>query len=65
MLAQSGVTAQLETDATRLRRSEIARAVGNPALAAELLGWAPAIPWAHTLADVLQDWRGRVAGATA
>ncbi len=65
MRALSGVSARLETDASRLRRSEIARAVGNPALAAELLGWAPAIPWAQTLADVLQDWRGRVAGATA
>ena len=65
MLALSGTSARLETDANRLRRSEIAHAVGNPALAAELLGWEPAIPWAQTLADVLQDWRGRVAGATA
>ena len=65
LLAQSGLAVRLEVDASRLRRSEIARAVGNAALAAKLLGWAPAIPWAQTLADVLADWRGRVAGETA
>ncbi len=65
LLAQSGVSVRLEVDTDRLRRSEIARAVGNPALAGKLLGWAPAIPWAQTLADVLADWRGRVAEETA
>ena len=65
LLAQARITVRLEVDTERLRRSEIARAVGNPALAADLLGWAPRIPWAQTLADVLEDWRGRVAGETA
>ncbi len=65
LLAQACITARLEVDTERLRRSEIARAVGNPAFAADLLGWAPRIPWAQTLADVLEDWRGRVAGETA
>ena len=29
--------------------------------AKRLLGWAPRIPWETTLADMLADWRTRVA----
>ena len=65
LLAQARISVRLEVDAERLRRSEIVRAVGNPALAADLLGWAPRIPWDQTLADVLEDWRARAAGETA
>ena len=61
----AGVTAAVEVSPARLRHSEIVRAVGNPSLAASLLGWRPRIAWAQTLADVLQDWRGRAAGESA
>ena len=62
LLAEAHVTVRLEVDAKRLRRSEIACAIGHSGRAAEVLGWAPAIPWAQTLADVLDDWRVRVTG---
>jgi GDP-4-dehydro-6-deoxy-D-mannose reductase len=45
-----------------LRRAEIPTATGDAAAARAVLGWAPAIPWAQTLSDVLADWRARVAG---
>ena len=60
LMAAAGVQAEVTTDATRLRPTDIAVAIGNPALARHLLGWAPAVPWDQTLADVLADWRGRV-----
>lgn len=60
LMAAAGVQAEVTTDATRLRPTDIPMAVGNPALARHLLGWAPAIPWDQTLADVLADWQGRV-----
>ncbi len=62
LLAEAHITVRLEVDAERLRRSEIACAVGDTARAAEMLGWVPTIPWAQTLAEVLADWRVRVAG---
>ncbi len=59
LLRLSGVTARVRVDPGRLRRGEIARAVGDAGRARRLLGWAPAIPWERTLADVLADWRAR------
>jgi GDP-4-dehydro-6-deoxy-D-mannose reductase len=61
MLALSGVTARIETDASRLRPVEIATACGDASAARRLLGWAPRIPWEQTLSDVLADWRERIA----
>ncbi len=60
LLALAGVTASIETDSTRLRPADIARAAGNPAAAHQALGWAPTISWPTTLSDVLVDWRARV-----
>jgi GDP-4-dehydro-6-deoxy-D-mannose reductase len=48
------------TDAARLRSPGIATASCDPTRAGRMLGWAPAIPWHRTLADVLADWRTRV-----
>ena len=61
LLALGGVVAEVQTDADRLRPADIPRAVGDAGLARRLLGWTPQIAWEHTLADVLEDWRGRVA----
>jgi GDP-4-dehydro-6-deoxy-D-mannose reductase len=61
MLALSGVTARIETDASRLRPVEITTACGDASAARRLLGWAPRIPWEQTLSDVLADWRERIA----
>ncbi|HBK08392.1 MAG TPA: GDP-6-deoxy-D-lyxo-4-hexulose reductase [Acetobacteraceae bacterium] len=60
LLAIGGTDAAIQTDDSRLRRSEIPVATGDAGLARSLLGWAPAIPWDTTLADTLADWRGRV-----
>ena len=60
LLDAAGVHAAPQTDAARLRPSDIPLAVGDAGLARRLLGWVPAIPWPQTLADVLADWRTRV-----
>jgi GDP-4-dehydro-6-deoxy-D-mannose reductase len=60
LVALAGVTARIEVDPTRLRPSEIPVASGNADAARALLDWAPRIAWETTLADVLEDWRGRV-----
>ncbi|MBB5374471.1 GDP-mannose 4,6-dehydratase [Acidocella aromatica] len=60
LLALAKVEVHVEEDPARLRPSDIPRAIGDAARARALLGWRPAIPWAQTLADVLNDWRARV-----
>jgi len=62
LLAQAGVTAEIATGTTLLRRAEIPSASGNAAAARAAFDWQPAIPWERTLADVLAYWRDRVAG---
>ena len=61
LLDLAGLRAELATDTSRMRGSEIPSASGDSSLAYRLLGWAPNIPWQQTLADVLADWRARVA----
>jgi GDP-4-dehydro-6-deoxy-D-mannose reductase len=61
MLTLAGIAARIETDAARLRPTEIATACGDASAAGHALGWTPRIPWNQTLADVLADWRDRVA----
>ena len=63
MLDLAGITAELRTDTARLRPTDIPRAMGDAGQARRLLGWEPRIPWAQTLADVLDDWRRRVAAS--
>lgn len=60
LLELAGIAPEVKTDASRLRPSDIPRAVGDAGLALRALGWAPAIPWETTLRDVLDDWRERV-----
>ena len=60
LLDIAGVSASIETDADRLRPSDIPTASGDATAARALLGWAPQIAWATTLADTLADWRVRV-----
>jgi GDP-4-dehydro-6-deoxy-D-mannose reductase len=60
LMKAAGVQAEVVTDAGRLRPTDIPIAAGDAALARRLLGWAPAIPWEQTIADVLADWQTRV-----
>ncbi len=61
LMRAAGVEAEILTETDRLRPTDIAAAMGDASRARHLLGWAPVIPWAQTLADVLEDWRARVA----
>jgi GDP-4-dehydro-6-deoxy-D-mannose reductase len=61
LVAIAGVDVRIEPDAARFRKAEIPVATGNAAAAGRMLDWAPRIAWRTTLADVLADWRARVA----
>jgi GDP-4-dehydro-6-deoxy-D-mannose reductase len=58
----AGVEIEVQVDQSRVRESDLRMACGDATRAREVLGWEPAIPWSVTLRDVLDDWRGRVAG---
>lgn len=60
MLCVAQVKAEIRTDPTRLRASEIRAATGTSSRARELLNWSPHIPWEQTISDVLADWRVRI-----
>jgi GDP-4-dehydro-6-deoxy-D-mannose reductase len=60
LVALAGVPVSVEPDPTRMRPSDIPRAVGNAARARDMLGWTPRIAWQQTLHDVLEDWKQRV-----
>jgi GDP-4-dehydro-6-deoxy-D-mannose reductase len=62
LLDLAGLHTEIATDTARLRGSEIPSASGDCSRARRILGWTPNIPWQQTLADVLADWRARVAG---
>jgi GDP-4-dehydro-6-deoxy-D-mannose reductase len=48
-------------DRARLRPSDVPCIVGSADRIRRATGWVPAIPFEQTLADVLDDWRARVA----
>lgn len=64
LLALAGVSAEVETDSSRLRPADIPTATGNAGRARDVLGWEPLIPWEQTLADVLVDWTDRTQPGT-
>jgi GDP-4-dehydro-6-deoxy-D-mannose reductase len=64
LMTLAGVTAEVRVETSRTRANDIPRAVADSGRARALLGWAPAVPWSQTLADVLDDWRRRI-GAEA
>lgn len=57
----SGADIEIEVDPKRLRGSEISVAAGDNKAAFEALGWKPEIKLRQTLADVLEDWKAKVA----
>jgi len=50
-------------DPGRLRASDVPAQVGDPSRLQQATGWEPRIPLEQSLADLLEDWRARVAGA--
>ena len=61
LIELAGVEVRIETDAQRLRPTDIPTACGDASAARQKLGWEPRIAWDQTLADLLADWRDRVA----
>ncbi len=53
----AGVTADIRTNAARLRPSDIAVACADASRAKSLIGWRPEVAWEQTLRDTLTYWR--------
>ena len=60
LLAASPARVEVRLDAERLRPSDVLVQVGDPSRLRAATGWRPEIPLERTLADLLDDWRGRV-----
>ncbi len=63
LLSLTDKTITVERDEGRLRSIDRSRIVGDGTRAGRLLDWAPRRTIGETLADVLQDWRDRVAAS--
>lgn len=64
-LSPLGESIELRTVPERVRRTEPLRLVADTRPFRHLTGWAPEIPFAETLRDVLDYWRGVVARGAA
>jgi GDP-4-dehydro-6-deoxy-D-mannose reductase len=61
LLRQSVCKIDIQVDPTRLRPAEAGIQLSDCEKLRSRTGWRPLIPLEQTLADVLDDWRGRVA----
>jgi GDP-4-dehydro-6-deoxy-D-mannose reductase len=57
LIAASGLQIEVRVDPALMRPVDILRAAGDAAKARRLLGWAPAIAFETTLAEVLESFR--------
>lgn len=64
LLRQSVVRPRIEVASGNLRPTDVERVWGDAAQAALTLNWRAVVPWNDTLAEVLRDWRARVALTT-
>jgi GDP-4-dehydro-6-deoxy-D-mannose reductase len=64
LLACSKVQVEVKVDPDRLRPVDVPVQVGDPSKLQAATGWGPRIPLDRTLADLLDDWKGRIAEAT-
>ena len=46
----------------RLRPADIRWLAGDPSKIQAATGWRPRVDWGETVRDLLEEWRGRVAG---
>ena len=60
MIARTGLAIMVQTEAARLRPTDVMSTAGATGRAAELLGWSQSIPWDETVASVLDYWRGQI-----
>ena len=60
MLALSSAEITVEVDPARLRPSDVTLLEADITKFKTATGWAPKIPFAQTLSDLLDYWRGRV-----
>lgn len=65
LLRLSRASVRVEVDPQRVRPSEAPLYVADSSKFRDLTGWRPEIPLGQTLADVLEEWRGRLAAETA
>ncbi|MBR0647785.1 GDP-mannose 4,6-dehydratase [Plastoroseomonas hellenica] len=63
LLRLAGIAPRIETEAARLRPTDVERTVGDASAARAVLGWVPVVPWEDTLASVLAYWQARCAEA--
>jgi GDP-4-dehydro-6-deoxy-D-mannose reductase len=59
MVALARVPIGVEPDPARMRPADVRWLVGDPSRIARDTGWRAATPLGQTLADVLEEWRGR------
>ena len=60
LCARAKVAIRIRVDPDRFRRNDVALIVGDSSRLQRELGWAPAIPLAQTLDDLLEHWRGLI-----
>jgi GDP-4-dehydro-6-deoxy-D-mannose reductase len=65
LLARSSARVEVRVDKERFRPSDVPAQVGDPSRVRAATGWEPTITLEQTLADLLSDWRERVAGSAA
>ncbi|HEY4253824.1 MAG TPA: GDP-mannose 4,6-dehydratase [Roseomonas sp.] len=61
LLRLAGISPRIETEASRMRPTDVLRTRGDAAAARAALGWEPGVPWEETLTWVLSDWQARCA----
>ncbi len=61
LVASARVPVRIEVDPARLRPADVPHLVGDPTAIERDTGWRATTPLETTLADVLEEWRGRVA----
>lgn len=57
LVARAGVRPRIDTDADRLRPTDVEFVAGDARRAREVLGWSPCIPWDRTMDDVMEAAR--------
>ncbi len=63
LISLAKITIRMEIDPSRVRGNETPFTNAHATVIRNFLGWKPQIPWSKTLADVLDFWRNRTAGA--